>query len=288
MSTQPTQHSNGFRPDPDLVDRIAAALPAEIRADYYREMRHCRLLPENDEMLRILKIMQFLTLLMEQVPSRVAEEREQLGRMLAESLEAAERTQQTNLAYYRGLEARIAQLPKAIEQGISPEAIAARINEAIRQQFAQTGLPDTAKALGLLANQVKQSTKDFQQTASELTGTYNGVAAQASRGMETMVRSVDNAAHYSKHAQEKLAGTFLDARRWLIYTAASVALALGLVLGFLLGWHLQAPTPAAVEVLPAPTVQAVPEQPAVPSAPAPKPIHRKRAPDKQAQQDGDR
>ena len=55
--------------EPDLTDRIADGLPADIRADFYREMRHCRSLPENDEMLRILRIMQFLTLLMEQVPS---------------------------------------------------------------------------------------------------------------------------------------------------------------------------------------------------------------------------
>ena len=30
----------------DLIDRIADALPAEVRADYYRELRHCRSLPE--------------------------------------------------------------------------------------------------------------------------------------------------------------------------------------------------------------------------------------------------
>ena len=38
------------RAEPDLIDRIANALPEEIRAEYYRELRHCRSLPENDEM----------------------------------------------------------------------------------------------------------------------------------------------------------------------------------------------------------------------------------------------
>ena len=42
-------------PEPDLIDRIANELPAEVRADYYREMMHCRSLPANDEMLRILR-----------------------------------------------------------------------------------------------------------------------------------------------------------------------------------------------------------------------------------------
>jgi len=58
-------------PEADLVDRIAQDLPADVRAAYYRELNHCRSLPESDEMLRILRAMQFLTLLMRQVPDKV-------------------------------------------------------------------------------------------------------------------------------------------------------------------------------------------------------------------------
>ena len=68
-STESTAASND-----DLIDRIAKALPVDVRADYYRELNHCRSLPEHDEMLRILRAMQFLTLLMNQVPQRVAAE----------------------------------------------------------------------------------------------------------------------------------------------------------------------------------------------------------------------
>ena len=75
----------------DLIDRIAKGLPAEVRADYYREMMHCRSLPENDEMLRILRILQILTLLMEQVPSRVVVEREKLERLFKETLQVLTR-----------------------------------------------------------------------------------------------------------------------------------------------------------------------------------------------------
>ena len=35
----------------DLVDRIAAALPAEIRAEYYREFLHCRAQQQDRESL---------------------------------------------------------------------------------------------------------------------------------------------------------------------------------------------------------------------------------------------
>jgi hypothetical protein len=72
------------RVEPDLIDRIANAHPEEVRSEYYRELRHCRFLPESDEMLRLLRAMQFLVLLIEQAPSRVADERERLDKMLAE------------------------------------------------------------------------------------------------------------------------------------------------------------------------------------------------------------
>ena len=70
-------------PEPHVIDRIANALPTELRADYYREMRHLRCLSENDQMLHILRIMQFSVVLMVQIPERMATERERLEQILA-------------------------------------------------------------------------------------------------------------------------------------------------------------------------------------------------------------
>lgn len=70
-------------PEADLIDRIANALPQEVRAEYYRELRHCRSLPENDEMLRILRAMHFSVLLMVEVPGRIAAERNQFEQTVA-------------------------------------------------------------------------------------------------------------------------------------------------------------------------------------------------------------
>ena len=78
-------------PQEDLVDRIAGALPENLRADFYREIRHCRSLPENDEMLRILRIMQFLTLLTESVPKQIVVEREKLESLFTTGLVHASR-----------------------------------------------------------------------------------------------------------------------------------------------------------------------------------------------------
>src|SRR5438876_3225953 len=101
---------SGKLPGPDLIDRIANALPAEVRADYYRELRHCRSLPENDEMLRILRAMQFLTLLIQEAPNRVAVEREKLERLFRAALNTLEKSLQTGEAYKRQLDQRLSRL----------------------------------------------------------------------------------------------------------------------------------------------------------------------------------
>ena len=117
--------------EPDLTDRIADGLPADIRADFYREMRHCRSLPENDEMLRILRIMQFLTLLMERVPARIGVERERFEPLLAMAAESAQKSLESTEAYRNDIDQRLTALPDKIAQGIRPEIIAGKINESL-------------------------------------------------------------------------------------------------------------------------------------------------------------
>src|SRR5690242_8165595 len=141
----------------DLIDRIANALPAELRADYYRELAHCRQLPENDEMLRILRAMQFLVVLIEQAPERVAAEREQLGEVLGRAIESIRVTHEAGIAYQKQLETRIAKLPEEIARGIGPEAIAAKIGESLRQEFQRTGMPAVTEAIGAQAATMRRA-----------------------------------------------------------------------------------------------------------------------------------
>jgi hypothetical protein len=116
----------GMIPEGDLIDRIAEALPDEVRADYHRELRHCRSLPENDEMLRILRIMQFLTLLMVRVPQQVTTEREKLEQTFAGAMSTLEETSRSSDAHHARLEQRLTQLPAAVADGINPKTIAGR------------------------------------------------------------------------------------------------------------------------------------------------------------------
>ena len=136
--------------EPDLIDRIANALPEETRAEYYRELRHCRSLPENDEMLRLLRAMQFLVLLIEQAPSRVAEERERLDKLLASTIANISKTSAASDAYHVSLQRKLTALPADIAHGRStpPRGGRAKINESSAAGIhAGPGIPKTVEAL---------------------------------------------------------------------------------------------------------------------------------------------
>jgi hypothetical protein len=216
--------------EPDLIDRIADALPAEIRADFYREMRHCRSLPENDEMLRILRIMQFLTLLMEQIPARIGIEREgfeQLVGMAAESLQSALKSTE---AYRDDIDQRLTGLPDKIATGISPEIIAGKINESLRQQFIQTTIPQTAEALAIISKELRKSSSEFSATADSLGKAYGGAAYQAEKAIDAIHNSTDLAVA----AARRLVTTYEGGYRWSVLLLTGCSLVTGTLLGTIL------------------------------------------------------
>ncbi len=104
----------------DLIDRIAKALPPDIGAEYYREMLYCRSLQENDEILRILRAMQFLTLLMEQVPARVITERQRFEELFFKASQSLKTVLVSSESFQKQLGERLIQLPKTIAEGIKP------------------------------------------------------------------------------------------------------------------------------------------------------------------------
>src|SRR5215469_3324434 len=144
------------RADPDLIDRIANALPEQTRAEYYRELRHCRSLPENDEMLRLLRAMQFLVLLIERAPSRVAEERERLDKLLATAIDNISQMSTASEAYQRALSRKLADLPADIANGISPAAVAGEIREILQEEFMRSTIPSAADDLALISDRMKK------------------------------------------------------------------------------------------------------------------------------------
>ena len=108
-------------------------------------------------MLRILRMMQFLTVLIEQVPERIVTERERIEAMIAEIA-----------AYHRVLEERLTALPPAIAKGMSPDTVAASINESLRQQFERSTIPQTAGALSAVAADIKRVTTELDRSARKM------------------------------------------------------------------------------------------------------------------------
>jgi hypothetical protein len=192
----------------DLIDRIASALPVEVRADYYREMRHCRSLPENDEMLRILRAMGFLVLLMVQAPERMATERLRLEEAMADALRTLQEICESSDSHRAQLDQHLVQLPADIAEGINPEAIAATINESLRQQFVQSTIPATAEALAVAAAQIKKVTAEFGRSASTLGDSYRGAAEDAGHAIARLESACSHAVASTKRGAEELVSVF--------------------------------------------------------------------------------
>jgi hypothetical protein len=242
-------------PEADLIDRIANALPAEVRADYYRELRHCRSLPENDEMLRILRAMQFSVVLMVQTPERMAAERERLEQIFAGAIETLQELRQSSEAHQAQLDRRLAALPAEIAEGINPEAIAGTINESLRQQFVQSTIPETAQALAVAAAQIKKATADFGRTASALGDSYCGAAEEARQAIGTLESTSSHAISSTKRSAEELLRIFHQEYRWSLYVLSSLALVIGIGLGMMFQHWID---PPAQTVERAPFVQPMP------------------------------
>jgi hypothetical protein len=221
----------------DLIDRIAAALPANVRADYYRELRHCRSLPENDEMLRILRAMQFSVLLMVQAPERMATERLRLEEAVGEAIEVLQDIRQSSAAYQAQLDQRLVQLPADIAEGIKPEAVAAKINENLRQQFVQSTIPATAEALAVAAAQIRKATAEFARGAGTLGDAYVGAVECARKAIAKLESTSDHAVSSTRRAAEELVRVFREEYRWSVYTLAGIALLVGIGVGiWYRGW----------------------------------------------------
>src|ERR1700688_5190787 len=200
--------------EPDLIDRIANALPVEVRAEYSRELRHCRSLPENDEMLRILRAMHFSVLIMVEVPARMATERKRFEQTAADTTKLLQDVRQFTEEHQTQIDERLGQVSADIAAALKPEAVAATINESLRQQFVKTTIPETATALAVTAAQIKKTADDFVEVAGQLGAAYYSVAAEAGRAIYQLERAASEALESTKRGAEELTQAFGREYRW--------------------------------------------------------------------------
>ena len=215
--------------EPDLIDRIADALPPEVRTAYYREMRHCKSLPESDEMLRILRAMMFLTLLTEQVPNRVLTEREKFEAASHEIVAIAKRLITVGSEYYQKLDKQLTRLPDEIATGVNPVAIVERINGSLKRQFDLSTIPVVAKELAANAGSIKTATKEYAQAMAKLCDSWHSASDKAHKAIRDINTSVVGAAKAAEEAAEKFT-------RFLDKPSLCIAFIFGLEIGFGFGF----------------------------------------------------
>ena len=235
--------------EPDLIDRIANALPSDdVRTAYYREMRHLRSLPENDELLRILRAMMFLTVLTEQVPVRVLTERVKLETACRDAITTANNLEKVGSEYYKQLNQKLTQLPTDIAAGISPEAIVKNINADLKRQFDISTIPIVAKKLYENAGIIQTAAEEYTKATSDLCGSWRSASDEAHEAINKIETAVLKAAEASKKAAINFSNTFNKA----YYLSLSVFCALSLVVGIIIGgWisdHLRSRSKAANEI----------------------------------------
>jgi hypothetical protein len=240
--------------EPYLIDRIAGALPEELRAEYYRELRHCRSLPENDEMLRLLRAMQFLVLLIEQAPSRVAEERERLDKLLANAIGNMTRISAASETYHTSLQRKITRLPADVANGVSPEAVAAKINENLKQEFIRSTIPKTAEALAAISDQMKTVCSEFSTTSDSLGNVYRGAAEDARKAIGSLQSEMSQATATAARFTSELTQKFSKAYRLSLVMLAGGSLIIGLAFGMMFERFLFSPPERGVQPV-APLVQ---------------------------------
>ena len=213
--------------DDDTIDRIANFLPAEVRAGFYRELRHCRSIPQSDEMLRIIRAMQYLVLIMVKLPEQMATERERFEQIVSRGERLLGDVQEFVDEATRQIDQRLAQVSAGIAKTLNPQAVAAQINENLRQQFIKTTIPETADALAVNAAQIKKATNEFVSVAHTLGSAYDGAAVEARRAIEDLECTSSQAIAGNKRQAQELMAVVRQDYRWLLFALPALCILIG-------------------------------------------------------------
>ena len=204
----------------DMIDSIAEGLPDHLRAAYYRDMRYLHSLSASDELLRILKTIQWNSVVAVQVPARIAAEAGKLDRGLRD-----------NAAAFQQVHQRFDRLSDELVGKVSAEAIANHLYESLRQQFVKSTIPQTGKALSVVAGQVKQAVAGLEQVTPKIVAAHRHAALEAEQAIGRMKSEISEVTATARQATAELSRTFLHEYRW----ALGVLLVFAAFLGYWFG-----------------------------------------------------
>jgi hypothetical protein len=227
---QPIDQDDPF--DDDTIDRIANFLPVEARAGFYRELRHCRSLPQNDEMLRIIRAMQYLVLIMVKLPEQMTLERERFEQIVSRCEKLLGEVHDFVDEATGQIDQRLAQVSADIAKALNPPAVAAEINESLRQQFVKTTIPETAAVLAVSAAQIKKATNEFVSAADTISNAYDGAAVDARRVIRELESTSSQALSGNKRQADELMAVVRQDYRWLLFALPGLCILIGIGLSY--------------------------------------------------------
>jgi len=207
----------------ELIDSIAELVPEDLRAAYYRDMHHCHSLHASDEMLRIMKVIGWITVLTAQVPARIAAEIGKLDRIFRDNYEAQQRIHQ-----------RLERVCDDLVERVTAEAISNQLYESLRQQFVKSTIPQAGRALAVVAERIKQAVAGLEQATPKIVAAHRHAALEAQQTIGEMKSAILEVTTTARQATAELSRTFLHQYRW----ALGVFLALAGILGLLFGIYL--------------------------------------------------
>jgi hypothetical protein len=206
----------------EIIDSIAEGVPDHLRAAYYRDMRVLHSLSASDEMLRILKVIQWNSVIALQVPARIAAEIGKLDRSLRDNVEALQQVHE-----------RLEHLSDELVERVSAEAIANQLYESLRQQFVKSTIPQTGKALTVTAGQVKEAVAGLEEVTPKIVAAHKHAAGAALQAVREMKSEISEVAATARQATAELSRTFLHEYRWALGLLVVFAALLGFWLGIL-------------------------------------------------------
>lgn len=202
------------------INSIAELVPEHLRAAYYRDMHHCHSLNDSDEMLKIMNIVGWTTVIMAQVPARIAADIGKLDRIFRDNFDGRQRVHE-----------RLDKVFDDLVERVSAETIANQLYESLRQQFVETKIPQTGRALAVVADQIGAATGRLERTTPKIVMVQKQVASEAMAAVRQMHSEISAVTATARQATAELSRTFLHQYRWALGLFLVLALFLGLLFG---------------------------------------------------------
>jgi hypothetical protein len=151
------------RPAPNVISSLADRLTnTQDRETYSSLMCYLNRLPPGDEFRQLAELLGLLSLLGQRIPDAVAE-----------FLEEFRSKANAEAEYCAKVEARLANLPREIADGIDPATVAKAMSESFRQQLAASGLQDTASLLKAAVITLKSLSGEVSTELKPLAATFS-------------------------------------------------------------------------------------------------------------------